>query len=59
MACAINSMAINYSQNDDVIVPNNSHVYRGLGGDDVYILTSQISSKQNISIVDTLSLIHI
>ena len=53
MACAINSMAINYSQNDDVIVPNNSHVYRGLGGDDVYILTSQISSETNISIVDT------
>ena len=46
-------MAINYSQNDDVIVPNNSHVYRGLGGDDVYILTSQISSETNISIVDT------
>ena len=46
-------MAINYSQNDDVIVPNNSHVYRGLGGDDVYILTSQISSEINISIVDT------
>ena len=50
---SINSMAINYSQNDDVVVPNNSHVYRGLEGDDVYILTSQIISGKNISIVDT------
>ena len=46
-------MAINYSQKDDVIVPNNSYVYRGLDGDDVYILTSQISPETNISIVDT------
>ena len=46
-------MAINFSQNNDVIVPNDSYVYRGLEGDDVYILTSQISSEKDISIVDT------
>ena len=49
MDSSINSMAINYSQNDDVVVPNNSYVYRGLEGDDIYILTSQITSeKKNI-----------
>ena len=53
MDSSINSMAINYSQNDDVVVPNNSHVYRGLEGDDIYILTSQITSEKKISIVDT------
>ena len=53
MDSSINSMAINYSQNDDVVVPNNSYVYRGLEGDDIYILTSQITSEKKISIVDT------
>ena len=42
----------NYTTLDDIVVPtNNEFTYRGLGGDDTYILLS--SSKINVDIVDT------
>ena len=42
----------NYTKLDDIIVPtNDKFTYRGLGGDDTYILIS--NSNANIDIVDT------
>lgn len=42
----------NYSEQDDIIVPtNDKFTYRGLGGNDTYILTSK--SDSSIDIVDT------
>lgn len=42
----------NYTKLDDIIVPtNDKFTYRGLGGDDTYILIS--NSNTNIDIVDT------
>ena len=46
-------MTINYSQGSDLIVPSNSDTYRGLSGDDVYILSKGLSSNAKINIVDT------
>jgi len=44
---------INLSSNNDIIIPtNDSTDYRGLAGDDTYILTSQKSST-SVSIIDT------
>ena len=57
MDYSLNVMAINYSYgNDDVIVPIIICIYRGLSGDDVYILTeSKVSSEtnSNITIIDS------
>ena len=45
--------AINLSSNNDVIIPTNDNTdYRGLAGDDTYILISQKSST-SVSIIDT------
>ena len=45
-------MALNFSENNDVIVPTvDGTTYRGLSGDDIYILTSDSDTK--IDIVDT------
>ena len=45
-------MAINFSENNDVIVPTvDGTTYRGLSGDDIYILTSDNNAK--IDVVDT------
>ena len=42
----------NYSEQDDIIVPtNDKFTYRGLGGNDTYILTSK--SDSSIDIIDT------
>ena len=42
----------NFSSLNDIIVPTNNEItYRGLEGDDTYILIS--NSNSNISIVDT------
>jgi plastocyanin len=44
---------INLSSNNDVIIPTNDNTdYRGLAGDDTYILISQKSSA-SVSIIDT------
>ena len=45
-------MALNFSENNDVIVPTvDGTTYRGQSGDDTYILTSNNNAK--IDIVDT------
>ena len=47
-------MTINYSSDNDIIIPTQHNTtYRGLGGDDVYIITRAISDGAKISIVDT------
>ena len=44
---------INLSGKNDIIIPTNDNTdYRGLGGDDTYILISQKNSS-SISIIDT------
>ena len=45
---------INHSAGADIIVPsNNGTTYRGLGGDDTYILSNSIAANAAITIVDT------
>ncbi len=45
---------INHSSGADIIVPsNNGTTYRGLGGDDTYILSNSIEANAAITIVDT------
>ena len=45
---------INHSSGADIIVPNNNGTtYRGLGGDDTYILSNSIAANAAITIVDT------
>ena len=45
---------INHSSGADIIVPSNDGTtYRGLGGDDTYILSNSIAANAAITIVDT------
>ena len=45
---------INHGSGADIIVPNNNGTtYRGLGGDDTYILSNSIAANAAITIVDT------
>ena len=45
---------INHSSSVDVIVPsNNKFTYRGLVGDDIYIISKAVNSNAKITIVDT------
>ena len=47
-------MTINYSSDNDIIIPTqHDTTYRGLGGDDIYIITRAISDGAKINIVDT------
>ena len=47
-------MTINYSSDNDIIIPTQHNTtYRGLAGDDIYIITSAISDGAKINIVDT------
>jgi len=44
----------NATTGNDILVPTNDNVtYRGLSGDDVYILSSAIAANAKVSIVDT------
>jgi Ca2+-binding RTX toxin-like protein len=45
---------INASSSADIIVPsNNGTTYRGLGGDDTYIISNAIAANAKVTIVDT------
>ena len=45
---------INHSSKSDVIVPsNNGDTYRGLAGDDIYIISDAVVANAKITIVDT------
>ena len=46
-------MTINYSSGNDIIVPTNNTTYRGLQGDDIYVISKAIPSDASLSIVDT------
>ena len=46
-------MTINYSSGNDIIVPTNNTTYRGLQGDDIYVISKAIPSDLSLSIVDT------
>ena len=38
-------MTINYSYGNDIIVTTSSETYRGLNGDDIYIISKGFSPK--------------
>ena len=46
-------MTINYSSGNDIIIPTNNTTYRGLQGDDIYVISKAIPSGSSLSIVDT------
>ena len=47
-------MTINYSAGNDIIVPTiNNGTYRGLDGDDIYIISNAIPKHSLITIIDT------
>ena len=46
-------MTINYSSGNDIIIPTNNTTYRGLKGDDIYVISKAIPSDLSLSIVDT------
>ena len=47
-------MTVNFSSENDIIVPtNNNETYRGLDGDDVYIVSNAIPNDSLITIIDT------
>ena len=47
-------MTLNYSSNNDIIIPTQHNTtYRGLGGDDTYIITRAVGDGAKINIVDT------
>ena len=47
-------MTINYSSGNDIIIPTiNNTTYRGLSGDDTYVISRAISANSSITIIDT------
>ena len=46
-------MALNYTYGNDIIVTKSSDTYRGLSGDDIYIISKGLSSNSDITIIDT------
>ena len=46
-------MTINYSSGNDIIIPTNNTTYRGLQGDDIYVISKAIPSDLYLSIIDT------
>ena len=46
-------MTLNYSYGNDIIVTKSSDTYRGLSGDDVYIISKALEPNSNITIIDS------
>ena len=47
-------MTINYSSGNDIVIPTiNNTTYRGLSGDDTYVISRAISANSSITIIDT------
>ena len=46
-------MTINYSYGNDIIVTTSSETYRGLNGDDIYIISKGLVPNSDINIIDT------
>ena len=46
-------MALNYSNGNDIIVTSSTETYRGLGGDDTYIISKGLYKNSDITIIDT------
>ena len=46
-------MSLNYTYGNDIIVTKSSDTYRGLSGDDIYIISKGLSSNSDITIIDT------
>ena len=46
-------MTLNYSNGNDIIVTSSTETYRGLGGDDTYIISKGLYKNSDITIIDT------
>ena len=46
-------MTINYSYGNDIIVATSSETYRGLNGNDIYIISKGLVPNSDINIIDT------
>lgn len=46
-------MTINYTPGNDIIVPTNNTTYRGLDGDDIYIISQATPLNSSVNIIDT------
>ena len=46
-------MTINYTSGNDIIIPTNNTTYRGLDGDDIYIISQATPANSSLSIIDT------
>ncbi|MDC0246934.1 beta-lactamase family protein [OCS116 cluster bacterium] len=46
-------MTLNYSYGNDIIVTTSSDTYRGLSGDDIYIISKGLTPNSDINIIDT------
>ena len=46
-------MTLNYSYGNDIIVTTSSDTYRGLSGDDIYIISKGLMPNSDINIIDT------
>ena len=46
-------MTINYTSGNDIIVPTNNTTYRGLDGDDIYIISQATPVDSSVNIIDT------
>ncbi len=47
-------MALNYSSVNDIVVMTSSETYRGLSGDDIYIISKGLNQNSNTTIIDTI-----
>ena len=46
-------MTLNYSNGNDIIVTSSTETYRGLDGDDTYIISKGLYKNSDITIIDT------
>ena len=46
-------MTLNYSYGNDIVVAKSSDIYRGLSGDDIYIISKGLRPNSDITIIDT------
>jgi len=50
---SLNVVMLNYSYGNDIVVTKSSDTYRGLSGDDIYIISKGLRPNSDITIIDT------
>ena len=53
MDYSLNVVMLNYSYGNDIVVTKSSDTYRGLSGDDIYIISKGLRPNSDITIIDT------